>query len=188
MLSIAARYAYSIFQKAKEKNQIEEVMKDLEQFVKLLEKNKNITEIWNSLSISAFDKEEIILNKIELSEITKKFLKLILLKKRQKLLPKIFYYYKLMYNNQNKILEVDIKTAFQMNNQELEKIIKTIEEKLGIKIKIKNIYIDKEILGGIVVISDNLVLDISVRKELDKLLKNVEEVINNKFSSIKILS
>lgn len=188
MLSIAARYASSVFQKAKEKNQIEEVMKDLEQFIKLLEKNKNIAELWNSLSISSFDKEEIILKKIELSEITKKFLKLILLKKRQKLLPKIFYYYKLMYNNQNKILEVDIKTAFQINNQELEKIIKTIEEKLSIKIKIKNIYVDKEILGGIVVISDNLVLDLSVRKDLDKLLKNVEEVINNKLSSIKILS
>ncbi|MEN3015743.1 MAG: ATP synthase F1 subunit delta [bacterium] len=187
MLSIAARYAFSLFNKAKEKNKVEQVMNELQKFTEIIQKNKDLERLWNSLSIPYTIKESILLKRISFSEITTNFLKLILLKKRQKLLPKIFYYYKLVYNYQNKILEVDIKTAFEINQDQLQKIIQLLENNLKLKVKLKNISIDREIIGGIIVISDDLIIDLSVKKDLDKALRKIEETINNKMDELKIV-
>ncbi|MCS7243482.1 MAG: ATP synthase F1 subunit delta [Candidatus Calescibacterium sp.] len=187
MLSISARYANSLFQKAKEENQIDKVLEDLKNFLVLLEKNKQLLELWNSLSISSTDKEEIIIKRVDFSNITKNFLKLLLYKKRQKLLPKIYYYYKSLYNKHNNIIEVEISIAFEIDKTELEKLIRIIEENLGLKIKIKNIKIDPEIIGGAMIISDNIILDLSIKKDLDRLLRNFEETVNNKLSGLKMI-
>lgn len=186
MLTVAARYANSLFSKAKENNQIDKVLEDLLLFVNLLENNKQISDVWNSLSISYSDKEKLLSFLPSISNITKNFLKLILIKKRQKLLPKILYYYKSIYNRYNKIIEVNLKVSFDLEKSEIENLIKNLENSLKIKIKIKNIIIDKEIIGGIVIISEDNIIDLSVKKDLEKILKKFEETVNNKITSIKI--
>lgn len=187
MLSVASRYALSLFEKAKEKNQLDIVLNELDNFIQLLSRNKELLELWNSLSLAYTEKERLILDKIAFTDTTKNFLKLILYKKRQKLLNKIFYYYKSLYNKFHNIIEVEIKSAFEIDNQDLTKLINTLQEKIGLKIKVKSINIEKEIIGGIIMISDNLILDLSVKKDLEKLLKNFQDIVENKLRGLKIL-
>ncbi|MFN3995339.1 MAG: ATP synthase F1 subunit delta [bacterium] len=182
MLSIAARYASSLFQKAQEKNITQKILQELELFINILQKNKTLMNLWLSLSVSIKEKEELLLSKLDLSDITLNFLKLILSKKRQKLISKIYYYYKMLYNKSNGIIEVEIKLPFEIPEDKIYNVINSLEEKFQTKIKIKNLTIDPEIIGGILIVSDDTILDLSIKKELDKLLKDFKQIVNEKIN------
>ncbi|MFN3478267.1 MAG: ATP synthase F1 subunit delta, partial [bacterium] len=125
---------------------------------------------------------ELLLNKISLSKITLNFLKLILSKKRQNLIYKIYYYYKMLYNKTNGIIEVEIKLPFEIPEDKIYNVINSLEEKFQTKIKIKKLTIDPEIIGGILIISEDTILDLSIKKELDKLLKDFKQIVNEKIN------
>ena len=178
MLNIASRYASSLFEKAKEKNSLDLIKKEIEEFINLLEKDKTISEIWNSFSISFEEKEKLILKNLNFSDITKNFLKLLILKKRQNILKKIHYYYKNLYNEFNKILEVKVVLPFKIEIQQLNNLIKTLESKINYQITIKSISIDPEIIGGLIILSEDSIFDLSLKKELENLLKNFKQIVN----------
>jgi F-type H+-transporting ATPase subunit delta len=190
MLSLANRYAESLFEIAAKYNLEEIILKELENFYNLINKDKLIDEIWHSKALTAFDKSNTLIDLLPFNYLTKEFLKLIASKKREKLLKLIIYYYKKNYENKYGIFEGTLILAKKIDNLILNELLKSIEKILNKKILINQIKIDPEIMGGFILISDETILDYSIKNNFEKLLKeiniNMEKFLlkSNLFSEI----
>jgi len=190
MLSIANRYADSLFEIASKYNLEEIILKELENFYNLINKDKLIAEIWHSKTLTAFDKYNTLIESLPFNYLTKEFLKLIASKKREKLLKLIIYYYKKNYENKYGIFEGTLILAKKIDNLILNELLKSIEKIINKKILVNQIKIDPEIMGGFILISDETILDYSIKNNFEKLLKeiniNMEKFLlkSNLFSEI----
>jgi F-type H+-transporting ATPase subunit delta len=190
MLSLANRYADSLFEIAAKYNLEEIILKELENFYNLINKDKLIDEIWHSKSLTTSDKFSMLIDLLPFNYLTKEFLKLIASKKREKLLKLIIYYYKKNYENKYGIFEGTLILAKKIDNLILNELLKSIEKILNKKILINQIKIDPEIMGGFILISDETILDYSIKNNFEKLLKeiniNMEKFLlkSNLFSEI----
>jgi F-type H+-transporting ATPase subunit delta len=190
MLSLANRYANSLFEIAAKYNLEEIILKELENFYNLINKDKLIDEIWHSKSLTTYDKFSMLIDLLPFNYLTKEFLKLIASKKREKLLKLIIYYYKKNYENKYGIFEGSLILAKKIDNLILNELLKSIEKILNKKILINQIKIDPEIMGGFILLSDETILDYSIKNNFEKLLKeiniNMEKFLlkSNLFSKI----
>jgi F-type H+-transporting ATPase subunit delta len=190
MLSLANRYANSLFEIAAKYNLEEIILKELENFYNLINKDKLIDEIWHSKSLTTSDKFSMLIDLLPFNYLTKEFLKLIASKKREKLLKLIIYYYKKNYENKYGIFEGSLILAKKIDNLILNELLKSIEKILNKKILINQIKIDPEIMGGFILLSDETILDYSIKNNFEKLLKeiniNMEKFLlkSNLFSKI----
>jgi F-type H+-transporting ATPase subunit delta len=190
MLSLANRYADSLFEIAAKYNLEETILKELENFYNLINKDKLIDEIWHSKSLTTSDKSNMLIDLLPFNYLTKEFLKLIASKKREKLLKLIIYYYKKNYENKYGIFEGTLILAKKIDNLILNELLKSIEKILNKKILVNQIKINPEIMGGFILISDETILDYSIKNNFEKLLKeiniNIEKFLlkSNLFSKI----
>jgi F-type H+-transporting ATPase subunit delta len=190
MLSLANRYADSLFEIAANYNLEEIILKELENFYNLINKDKLIDEIWHSKTLTTPDKSNMLIELLPFNYLTKEFLKLIASKKREKLLKLIIYYYKKNYENKHGIFEGTLILAKKIDNLILNELLKSIEKILNKKVLINEIKIDPEIMGGFILISDETILDYSIKNNFEKLLKeiniNMEKFLlkSNLFSEI----
>jgi F-type H+-transporting ATPase subunit delta len=171
MLSLANRYADSLFEIAAKYNLEEIILKELENFYNLINKDKLIDEIWHSKALTAFDKYNMLIDLLPFNYLTKEFLKLIASKKREKLLKLIIYYYKKNYENKYGIFEGTLILAKKIDNLILNELLKSIEKILNKKILVNQIKIDPEIMGGFILISDETILDYSIKNNFEKTFK-----------------
>ncbi len=190
MLALANRYADSLFEIASKYKLEENILKELETFFDLISKDKEINEIWSSKSLSAFEKSKMLIDLLPFNSITREFLKLLVSKKREKLLELIIYYYKKNYENKYRIFEADLILAKETDNLVINELLKGIEKIIDKKVIINNIKIDPEIMGGFILISDDTILDYSIKNSFQKLIKeintNIEKFLikSNLFSEV----
>jgi len=190
MLSLANRYADSLFEIAAKYNLEEIILKELENFYNLINKDKLIDKIWHSKTLTTSDKYNMLIDLLPFNYLTKEFLKLIASKKREKLLKLIIYYYKKNYENKYGIFEGTLILAKKIDNLIIDELLKSIEKILNKKILINQIKIDPEIMGGFILLSDETILDYSIKNNFEKLLKeiniNIEKFLlkSNLFSEI----
>ena len=71
------------------------------------------------------------------------------------------------------IVQVEIHSAVELNDLQIKHYEKRLKEKYGSKkLEIKNI-VNPDLLGGIRIITNNEELDMSVKKQLNKLKENL---------------
>lgn len=98
-----------------------------------------------------------------------KFILLVLKNNRAEYLRKIALSYVRLYREEHNIAKVEIVMAHQLPQDEIKAITGIVERQLaGMTLEISE-RIDPEIIGGFVVIIDSLVLDASVKNELQQL-------------------
>ncbi|MCX7870363.1 MAG: ATP synthase F1 subunit delta [bacterium] len=173
MLALANRYADSLFEIASKYKLEETILKELETFFNLINKDKEINEIWHSKSLTTFEKSKMLLDLLPFNSITKEFLKLLASKKREKLLHLIIYYYKKNYEVKYGIFEADLVLAKQTDNLVINELLRSIEKNINKKVVINDIKIDPEIMGGFILISDDTILDYSIKNSFQKLIKEI---------------
>ncbi len=76
--------------------------------------------------------------------------------------------YEVLKANLEMKVDVDLTTAFALDDAQQEKLAKALSSKLGREVKLTS-RVDKSIIGGVVVRSNDLVIDGSVRARLAKL-------------------
>ncbi|MGC8733968.1 MAG: ATP synthase F1 subunit delta [bacterium] len=173
MLALASRYADSLFEVASKYKLEEIILNELELFYNLINKDPKINEIWNTKNLTTFDKSNVLIDLLPFNFITKEFLRLLISKKREKLLKIIIYYYKKNYENKYGIFKVDLILAKEVDKLIIDELLKTIEKLINKKIILNSIKIDPEIIGGFILLSDDTVLDYSIKNNVEKLLKEV---------------
>lgn len=87
---------------------------------------------------------------------------------RLALLPEITVQFKKLKTAQEASIEVGLTTAFELADEQQQKLAQALSAKLGRDVIITSV-VDKSILGGVVIRTDDLVIDGSVRARLAKL-------------------
>lgn len=98
----------------------------------------------------------------------KNFIVLLAENQRLALLPEIALQFEQLKAAQEKSVDVDLTTAYALDDAQQQKLAQALSTKLGREVKLTS-QVDKSILGGVVIRSNDLVIDGSVRARLAKL-------------------
>jgi F-type H+-transporting ATPase subunit delta len=173
MQEIADVYARSLFEIAKEHDKLDRVHDELNEFADALEESRELQVFFFSPHFSSEEKKEGIARIVEdCDEHFVRFLELLAERHRVPVLPRIRRTFNELWAEENKLLEVEITSAVELDKSRVKEIGKKIEEHTGRRIELKA-EVDPDVLGGLVMRVGNMVLDASVRGRLEKLRKEV---------------
>lgn len=87
---------------------------------------------------------------------------------RLSLIPTLTAMYELLKANHEKTMEVDVVSAFEVSDKEMDDLAAALSRKLQRKIKLDT-EVDKSLIGGVIIKTDTMVIDDSVRGRLTRL-------------------
>ncbi|WP_417225825.1 F0F1 ATP synthase subunit delta [Amphritea sp.] len=104
----------------------------------------------------------------QMDQSTKNFISLLAENQRLALLPEISAQFEQLKANQQHSVEVSVTTAFDLGEQQQQKLTQALSSKLGREVSLTS-EVDKSIIGGVIVRTDDMVIDGSIRARLAKL-------------------
>ena len=167
----ASRYVNSLLGLAVEKNALDQVHKDMQDFAKLCEENRAFTLMLRN-PIIKHDKKREILEKIfkgKVHTLTMAILDIITRKNREPLLPEIAKDFHLAYNRYKGVGQASVTTAVPMDatlRAEFEKMAIKLSEKKQVELK-ENV--DKDMIGGFILNVGDRQIDASIKNKLKAL-------------------
>ncbi len=170
MNRVAKRYTKALFELAQEHGILEKIETDMELIRKVIEESADFREFLANPLISESAKQEIIRELLanRIQTLTFQFLELLAEKRRIAILPAVLDQFRQMLLSYRKILEGELISAVPLEKKQIETIKKHLEEMLG-KTVLLQTKIQPEIIGGFVVRIEDLVIDNSIRLQLNKL-------------------
>ncbi len=175
-LAIARRYAKALLLIGKEDGLTETYREELAGFSELIEKEKTLERAINNPLYNAADRKrvlETIIEKLALSAIMKSFLTLLFDKGRLIYLRSTNDFYQKLADELKGIARASLVSATELSSEAVEKIRKTLSEKINKDI-ILEVEQDPSLIGGIVTRIGDLVLDGSIKTQL----LNMRESLN----------
>ena len=173
MEEIAAVYARSLFEVAKEQDKLDDVREQLGAFADALAETRDLQVFFFSPYFSTAEKEEGLERVVTDADPTiLNFLKLLIEKHRMPVLFRIRADYDALWEEENKLLPVQITSAVELDSATVKQLGDRIAEQTDRKVDV-SANVDPDILGGIVVRVGNSVLDASVRNRLEQLRRQV---------------
>src|SRR3954468_21328315 len=173
MEEIAAVYARSLFEVASERGKLDTVREQLGQFADALDESRELQVFFFSPYFSTTEKEDGLDRAVaDGDEIVVNFLKLLIENHRMPVIFRLRRAYEELWQEENKLLPVQIVSAVELDRVTVSSIGEKIAEQTGRRVDL-SANVDPEILGGIVVRVGNSVLDASIRNRLEQLRKQV---------------
>ncbi len=108
----------------------------------------------------------------ELDEKGKNFIHLLAENKRLVLLAEISALFEILKANQEKSVDVEITTAYEIGTQLTDQLVKALSARLQREIKLVT-RVDQSLVGGAVIRAGDNVIDNSVREKLSKLAESM---------------
>ncbi len=177
---LAARYAKSLIGLAVEKDQLEDVHKDMLFLQALVKGSRDFVNLLNSPIIKP-DKKEVILKAItngKVGAITAGFCHLLINKTRESYLPEIIHAFIDQYNGLKKIYTIRLTTAAPVSDELKKQIIEKIQSQTAMKnIELKT-NVNEELIGGFVLQMGDKLVDSSIAYDLKKIKA---QFMNNDF-------
>lgn len=170
MSRVAKRYAKALFQLGIEEKKLEQLESDLTQMENLLKESNEFKIFIANPLISEIDKAKILaeLFKDKLSDIGYNFLQLLTDKKRSFILPDIIDQFRLLLNQHRNILKGELFSVIDLSDNQVEKIKRNVEKMTG-KTVMFDKRLDPSIIGGFIVKVEDIIIDNSIRFQLNKL-------------------
>ena len=166
---LTLRYAKSLLALANESGDIETCVTDLKKFVNTCDSSKELSLLLKSPIIKT-DKKLSILTEVfsDFNKLTKSFISIITLKKRENILKNIAERFLQLYKKQKGIQSVRVTSA-QSLSDEMKNLIKSyIKNQVSGKIELIE-KIDNKLIGGVIIHMDDKQLDISVLNQINNL-------------------
>ena len=173
-IRVATRYAKSLFDLAVEKNVLDAIEKDAKEFLDLNIKSRPFHVMLKSPIVNV-DKKWHVFEKVfkaSVNPMTMEFIKIVLRKRRDLILPEIFTQFLEMYRESKNIKSVTAYTAVPVTDKIVTEIRKYLATRTNATIELKN-EINKELLGGFVLKYDDKLVDASVATQLRTLKNNL---------------
>jgi F-type H+-transporting ATPase subunit delta len=173
MEEIAEVYARSLFQVAKEHDQLDEIHEELGQFADVLAENRQLQVFFFSPYFSSGEKKDGVTKVIEGgNEYFVRFLQLLAEKHRLPVLFRIRREFDALWAKEQRLLEVSVTSAVDLDEETVKGIGRKIEEQTGQRVQLTS-SVDPDLIGGIVIRVGNKVLDASVRNRLERFRRSV---------------
>ncbi len=173
MEEIARVYARSLLEVAREHDNIDTIRDELGQFADAVDENRELTTFFFSPSFSTDEKKDGLGRALEGADpVVQNFLELLVEKHRMPAIFRIRREFDRLWQEENKLLPVQIASAVELEAATVERIGREIGEQTGRKVSITS-SVDADLLGGIVLRVGNSILDASIRTRLENLRKQV---------------
>ncbi len=173
-LVLPAKYAGALFEIADKAGIITEVRDELVFIKEALDKDEKFRAVINHPGINRQEKKEITdsIFKGQVSAVTLNFLKFLIDKKREGLFGPICGIFSEKADEHLGIRKITIETAYRLDDNEKEKIVKKLENASKKKIKV-DARVNAGILGGIIIRDRMKLIDASVVQFLNTLKKDL---------------
>jgi F-type H+-transporting ATPase subunit delta len=173
MEEIAAVYARSLFEVAKEQDKVDAVRDQLGEFADAVSETRELQVFFFSPYFSTEEKEDGLERAVtDADPVILNFLKLLIEKHRMPVIFRIRGNFDRLWEDENRLLPVEITSAVELDRSVAKQLGDRIAEQTGRKVELSS-RVEPEILGGIVVQVGNSVLDASVRNRLEQLRRQV---------------
>ena len=167
MTEVSSVYASSLFSLAEDENKVDAIMEELKELSFVFSENKDYPTLLDSPTLSLSERLSLIDDAFSGSEeYVLNFLKILCEKKCVHAFSDCVKHYEKLYNKANNIEKVTVITAFPLNDALKEKLLQKLGAEYNKKI-VPEYRVDSEILGGIIIRTENSQTDASVRSRLD---------------------
>ncbi len=167
MNSVSSVYSTALFSLASDENKLDVVMDHLGTLNTVLKENKEYFTILDSPTIALPERLSLIDEAFsQADEYVLNFMKVLCEKKCVHLFGDCVKQFEKLYNKEKNIEKVTVITATELSDALKEKLVKKLEKEYS-KAIVPEYKIDKEILGGIIIRTENSQTDASVRARLD---------------------
>lgn len=175
MAVIARTYAKALFDAAKEQDRVDEVREELGSFVAALHEVPELDALLRNPELDPPAQARTLGELLAgADELVRNFLRLVAEKGRAALIEEIAGEYETIVAAEEKILNVELTTAYELSDQEADSIVKQIEEASGRRVEAQR-SVDPDLVGGLVLKAGSLEVDSSVRGRLTRLRRELVE-------------
>jgi F-type H+-transporting ATPase subunit delta len=173
MEEIAEVYARSLFEVAQDQGKLDEIHEQIDQFADVLSDNRELQLFLFSPYFSSDEKRDGVAKVIEGgNEYFVRFLQLLAEKHRLPVLFRIRREFDALWAKEQRLLEVSVTSAVELDEETVKGIGKKIEEQTGHRVDLAA-DVNPDVIGGLVIRVGNMVLDASVRNRLERLRRQV---------------
>ena len=173
MEEIATVYARSLFEVAREQGKVDVVREQLGQVADAVNENRGLATFFFSPYFSTEEKKNGLHKAVTDGDPTVvNFLELLVEKHRMPEIFRIRRAFHTLWEEENKLLPVEITSAVELDETVVKNIGDKIAEQTGREVEL-SAKVDPDVLGGLVVRVGNTVLDASVQRRLERLRKEL---------------
>ncbi len=173
MEEIAQVYARSLFEVAKEKEELDTVRDQLNEFAQAMNDNRELQMFFFSPYFSTEEKKDGLKKTVQDAEpVFMNFLEALVERHRMPAIFRIRARYEELWDEENQLLPVQVTSAIELDESIVKDIGNRIGEQTGRKVELSS-KVDPDIIGGIVLRVGNSVLDASIRSRLNQLKRSV---------------
>lgn len=173
---VSRRYAKALLSLGQQDGQYESYGKSLQEFSDYCKENQDFYAVISNKIFSVEDRKKVldfVLEKSGFPVLVNNFLKLLLEKNRIGAIPDITEYYTKLTDALSNVTRADILTAKPLKTPALDKLKKALSELTAKEVRVK-VEVDESLIGGLVVKIGDLVLDGSVKAQLEGLKESLK--------------
>jgi F-type H+-transporting ATPase subunit delta len=175
MEELARVYGRSLFEVALEHGKLDELREQLGQFADAVDQNHELAVFFFSPYFSSTEKQDALGRLLDGADPQLlNFLELLIENHRMPVIFRIRREYERLWEEENRMLPVDITSAIELDEATTRALGDRIGERTGRKVAL-TAHVEPDILGGIVVRVGNSILDASIRNRLEQLRKQVAQ-------------
>ena len=175
---IAVRYAQAVFELAQNKDQLDKLESDIQNFKDALAESADLASLINSPVYSRDEQAKAILaiaSKMKLTKTMCNTLGLMASKRRLFVVPSLLERLASLIADHKGELSAEVTSAKALTKGQSEKLSKMISAGVGKTVQI-NATVDEDIIGGLIVKVGSKMIDTSIRSKLNSLQNVMKEV------------
>lgn len=173
MEEIARVYARSLFEVASDQDRLDDIREQLGELADALDENRDLATFLFSPYFSSAEKKEGLDRAVQgADEILDNFLRVLIDNHRMPLIFRVRRDYDAMWEEENRLLPVQVTSAIELDEGLVSDIGDRIAEATGREVQLAA-HVEPDILGGLVLRVGNSILDASVRNRLEGLRREV---------------
>ena len=173
MEEIAQVYSRALFEAAEEQDKLDVVRDEFGEFADAIDESRDLAVFFFSPYFSTEEKKEGLGKVVDgADDIVRNFLELLIEKHRMPAIHRIRREYNALWEEENKLLPVQVTSAIELDADTIKQIGDAIGERTGRKVELES-KVDPDILGGIVLRVGDRILDASIANRLESLRKQV---------------
>jgi F-type H+-transporting ATPase subunit delta len=173
MAVVARTYARALFEAAKDEGRVDQVRDELVTFVEAVDDVPELRSLIRNPELDPLTKAATLDAVLEgADELIRNFVRVVTEKGRAGQLDEIAREYEALVAADEKILTVELTTAYELSDDEASVIVKQIEEASGQRVEAART-VDPDLIGGLVLKAASLEVDSSIRGRLDRLRRDL---------------
>jgi ATP synthase F1 delta subunit len=173
MEELARVYSRALYGVATEQDKVDLLREQLNQLCDALEQRRELSLFFFSPLFSTREKKDAVERVlVGADESLLNFLRVLIDNHRMPVIYRIRRQYEEQWRENNRLLQVEVTSAVELDDEVARRIQSRVEQQTGRRVELTRT-VDEQILGGLVVRVSNMILDASIRNQLERLRRQV---------------